>query len=186
MKKAIFVILISIALGACGTVSINTDRFNSQFTVSEKADKSAKYYKSISRVLWVPEITQGHKLPEGSWEKSLASNETLRTNIRTLKEALILELKKSNLMGSSGPFYIRLFESHEKFPGMGIDMIGIVKTKFKILQEADSREVGEEIIETQFRGSLSDSVIGVTRSIIALEGAWRKNIETLIQRLVHR
>ena len=66
-------------------------------------------------------------------------------------------------------------------------MIVIVKIVYNILAINGSDDVvHEEVIESEFSASPADSIIGVQRNIIAAEGAFRKNIELLIERLIYR
>ena len=66
-------------------------------------------------------------------------------------------------------------------------MIVIVKIVYNILAGGDSvdKVVHEEVVESSFSASLADSIIGIQRHTIATEGAFRKNIELLIERLIH-
>ena len=65
-------------------------------------------------------------------------------------------------------------------------MIATVSTKYEIFKSSNKKVIATENIETQFNATPSDSMIGFVRATIALHGAWRKNIETLVQRLIYR
>lgn len=178
------IFLVSGLLGACGTIPLDTERLNSRFTVSEKADESAKYYKKIKSVSWRPKTVNEMA---GDFAGAYANNEVLRKNTDALEELLTQGLESSNLLDSAGPYYLKVVEIHEKHPGFGLDMIVIVKIVYNILAGGDSvdKVVHEEVVESSFSASLADSIIGIQRHTIATEGAFRKNIELLIERLIH-
>lgn len=182
-----FMFLVAGLLGACGTMPLNTERINSQFKVSEKADESAKFFKKIRKVSWSPSTVNGKEVTKRDWTQALANDEVLKKNKDSLTEILTRGLESSDLLDSAGPYYLKVVETHEKHPGFGIDMIVIVKIVYNILAiNGPDDVVHEEVVESEFSASPSDSIIGVQRNIIATEGAFRKNLELLIERLIYR
>ena len=187
LKRAIVLIFL-LPLGGCGTVEFESKNLKPKLKINDVADSSQKYFKKIGTVTFLPRTTRGGevKLDPEKRTKLLAANKILRDNTTKLVDAVREGLKFANLYHPGGPLILNVADGTEKMPGFGSDMIVTVSVKYEILNGSTKKIVGTEQVETQFNATPSDSIIGVTRSKIALHGAWRKNIETLVQRLIYR
>ena len=108
----------------------------------------------------------------------------VQDNYRNFKTALTMGIDGAGLSSPEGLYKLNVEEITETLPVGGVDMKCIVKIRY-VARSRSGDEMFDEIVETEFASKFTDHLIGMERGAIACRGAWRKNFEVVIDRLVH-
>ncbi|EHI48325.1 hypothetical protein HIMB100_00019060 [SAR116 cluster alpha proteobacterium HIMB100] len=181
LHRGIGIIFACFVLAGCQTMELTTKSIT-----PATVDYSYAEGKLVGEIGFV-ELTKpvkvgGVDVVPWTWWKNLGQTQNgrmVQKNFQTMEQVLVQSLRSANLYKEGADKTIRMLEVFETLPAVGLDMKCTVKTRYVI------QDIFDEVIETEFVSKMSDHFIGAERLKKACRGAWRKNLEILIDRLVH-
>lgn len=110
----------------------------------------------------------------GAMDSSNISNADLKAAI----ESSIVEsgLFKNVVQGKNGDYELTVSVTHLSKPVFAIDMKVDLETAWSLVRTSDQSVVMRKVVKSTHIATMSDSVAGVTRLRLAVEGAARDNI----------
>ena len=187
MKKIKFITLISVflLLLGCGAITVKMESVTPNFT--DYSYTEGKFKNNISEVVFEPQKLGGQPIVFSNvwseWSKT-NNGRILQDNYRKFEAALKKGIENAGLYSSQGLYKLNVEEITETLPVAGADMLCLIKIRY-VVESKSGVDIFDEIVETEFVSKWNDSFIGVERSKIACHGAFRKNFEVVIDRLVH-
>lgn len=187
MKKTqlISLILVGLLLAGCQTIKLDLDSVTPISPDYSYAD--GKFKNNISEISIEPQKLAGQPILFSDWWSSLSKTSNgliVQDNYRNFKTALTMGIDGAGLSSPEGLYKLNVEEITETLPVGGVDIKCIVKIRY-VARSRSGDEMFDEIVETEFASKFTDHLIGMERLAIACRGAWRKNFEVVIDRLVH-
>ena len=102
-------------------------------------------------------------------------------------EALAQAIRKSGVFAqaqtSGGGDYLLEGSVNVEYQGFGASFTHHIRSHWKLIRQADSKEVWSDLISTSHTATMGDAIIGAKRQRLATEGVGRKCIQEIIKRL---
>ena len=166
----LFVSSLGILLSGCATPA-NVEQMIHTAEESKKASPISTYYKSVI-------VTN---VSGGSETNPLFSSQV---STEDFKSALHGSLRNANyLADKTGRYALTADLISLEQPFMGINMTVRAAVDYKLKDQTSGRILFDETIETPFTATMSDAFVGVERLRLANEGAIKRNILKLIDKL---
>jgi hypothetical protein len=100
------------------------------------------------------------------------------------RRALLDSLKLAGLLAdASAPYSLTVMEVKLDQPSFGLDMSVTATVQYVVTDTAKGGVVWSETITTSHTATFDDAFVGATRLTLACEGALRKNLGQLVQKL---
>jgi hypothetical protein len=110
----------------------------------------------------------------GALDSSNISNAELKAAIET--SILKTQLFKSTVQGSNGDYELAVTVTQLTKPVFGASFTVTLETGWSLVKTSDKSVVMRKAVTSSHTAELSDSLLGITRMRLAVEGAVRKNI----------
>lgn len=150
---------------------------------------------NVEQMIYVPEATENAS-PVSAYYKSIIVENvaggsetsplfTSQVSTEDLKGALEGSLRRANYLSdnSVGKYKLTANLMSLEQPFMGINMTVRASIDYKLKEQGSEKILFKDTIETPFTATMSDAFIGVERLKIANEGAIKRNIRKLIEKL---
>jgi len=164
------ILSVGLFLSGCATPA-NVDQMIYIAEESKKAPPASTYYKSITVA----------NVSGGSETNPLFSSQV---STQDFKSALDGSLRNANyLADKTGRFALTADLISLEQPFMGLNMTVRAAVDYKLKDQTSGRVLFDETIETPFTATMSDAFVGTERLRLANEGAIKRNILKLIDKL---
>lgn len=108
---------------------------------------------------------------------------TSQVDSKSFGEALLASLTAQGLASDQGRYVLKPTLKKLQQPLFGMDMTVKADVRYVLSERASGKSVMDETISSSHTATVSDAFVGVERLKLANEGAIRKNIDMLIERL---